>query len=163
MNTQSTIHRYGAHVDTDGILPGKYLNLYRAQDLAPHCMEGLDPDFSHRVKPGDVIIGDINFGTGSSREHAPMAIKASGIACIIATSFARIFYRNAINIGLPVFECPEIVTAVKTGDQITADITNGVFIVNGITYEAKPFPPYIRSLIDSGGLVSFVKQKMKQA
>ncbi len=158
----ANIHLYGANIDTDVILPGKYLNLYTPEDLGPHCMEGLDPSFIQRVRPGDVIIAGSNFGTGSSREHAPIAIKAAGISCIIATSFARIFYRNAINIGLPVFECAEIVAAVKNGDTIAADITKGLFTVNGVAFQAKPFPPYIQAIIDAGGLVHFVSAQLKQ-
>ena len=156
------IHLYGANIDTDVILPGKYLNLYTPEELGPHCLEGLDPSFIQRVRPGDVIIAGSNFGTGSSREHAPIAIKAAGISCIIATSFARIFYRNAINIGLPVFECADIVAAVKSGDTIEADIAKGRFAVNGVVFQAKPFPPYIQDIINAGGLVPFVSKQLKQ-
>ena len=161
-NATRSIHLYGTNIDTDVILPGKYLNLYTPEDLGPHCMEGLDPGFIQRVRPGDVIIAGSNFGTGSSREHAPIAIKAAGISCIIATSYARIFYRNAINIGLPVFECAEIVAAVKSGDAIEADIAKGLFTVNGAVFQAKPFPPYIQGIIDAGGLVPFVSRQLKQ-
>ncbi len=162
-NATRSIHLYGTNIDTDVILPGKYLNLYTPEDLGPHCMEGLDPGFIQRVRPGDVIIAGSNFGTGSSREHAPIAIKAAGISCIIATSYARIFYRNAINIGLPVFECAEIVAAVKSGDAIEADIAKGLFTVNGAVFQAKPFPPYIQGIIDAGGLVPFVSRQLKRA
>jgi len=162
-NATPSIHLYGANIDTDVILPGKYLNLYTPEDLGPHCMEGLDPGFIQRVRLGDVIIAGSNFGTGSSREHAPIAIKAAGISCIIATSYARIFYRNAINIGLPVFECADIVTAVKHGDAIEADIAKGLFTVNGVVFQAKPFPPYIQGIIDAGGLVPFVSRQLKRA
>jgi 3-isopropylmalate/(R)-2-methylmalate dehydratase small subunit len=161
-STTRTIHLYGANIDTDVILPGKYLNLYTPEELGPHCLEGLDPSFIQRVRTGDVIIAGSNFGTGSSREHAPIAIKAAGISCIIATSFARIFYRNAINIGLPVFECADIVAAVKNGDTIEADIAKGLFTVNGAVFQAKPFPPYIQDIINAGGLVSFVRTQLKQ-
>ena len=161
-NVTRSIHLYGTNIDTDVILPGKYLNLYTPEDLGPHCMEGLDPGFIQRVRPGDVIIAGSNFGTGSSREHAPIAIKAAGISCIIATSYARIFYRNAINIGLPVFECADIVTAVKHGDAIEADIAKGLFTVNGVAFQAKPFPPYIQDIINAGGLVPFVSRQLKQ-
>jgi 3-isopropylmalate/(R)-2-methylmalate dehydratase small subunit len=160
--TARAIHRYGANIDTDVILPGKYLNLYTPEDLGPHCMEGLDPSFIQRVRPGDVIIAGSNFGTGSSREHAPIAIKAAGISCIIATSFARIFYRNAINIGLPVFECADIVAAVQNGDTIEADLAKGLFTVSGAIFQAKPFPPYIQDIINAGGLVPFVRRQLKQ-
>ena len=162
-NTIRSVHLYGANIDTDVILPGKYLNLYTPEELGPHCMEGLDPSFIQRVRPGDVIIAGSNFGTGYSREHAPIAIKAAGISCIIATSYARIFYRNAINIGLPVFECVDIVTAVKHGDAIEADIAKGLFTVNGVVFQAKPFPPYIQGIIDAGGLVPFVSRQLKRA
>ena len=161
-STTRSIHLYGANIDTDVILPGKYLNLYTSEELGPHCLEGLDPSFIQRVRPGDVIIAGSNFGTGSSREHAPIAIKAAGISCIIATSFARIFYRNAINIGLPVFECADIVAAVKSGDTIEADIAKGRFTVNGVVFQAKPFPPYIQDIINAGGLVPFVSRQLKQ-
>lgn len=161
-NTTRSIHLYGANIDTDVILPGKYLNLYTPEELGPHCMEGLDPSFIQRVRPGDVIIAGSNFGTGSSREHAPIAIKAAGISCIIATSFARIFYRNAINIGLPVFECADLVAAVKNGDGLEADIAQGLFTVNGVVFQAKAFPPYIQAIIDAGGLVPFVSRQLKQ-
>jgi 3-isopropylmalate/(R)-2-methylmalate dehydratase small subunit len=126
-------------------------------------MEGLDPSFIHRVRAGDVMIAGVNFGTGSSREHAPIAIKAAGISCIIASNFARIFYRNAINIGLPVFECPEIVSAVKNGDTIEAEVAKGQFTVNGVHYQAKPFPPYIQGIIEAGGLVPFVKNQLNKS
>lgn len=161
-STARSIHLYGVNIDTDVILPGKYLNLYTPEELGPHCLEGLDPSFIQRVRPGDVIIAGSNFGTGSSREHAPIAIKAAGISCIIATSFARIFYRNAINIGLPVFECADIVSAVKSGDTIEADIAKGLFTVNGVVFQAKPFPPYIQDIINAGGLVPFVSRQLKQ-
>ena len=160
--TKRSIHLYGANIDTDVILPGKYLNLYTPEELGPHCLEGLDPSFIQRVRPGDVIIAGSNFGTGSSREHAPIAIKAAGISCIIAPSFARIFYRNAINIGLPVFECADIVAAVKNGDMIEADIAKGLFTVNDVVFQAKPFPPYIQDIINAGGLVPFVSRQLKQ-
>ena len=160
MQPQTTIHLFGDHIDTDVILPGKYLNLYTPEDLGPHCMEGLDPTFSTRVQVGDVIVAGKNFGTGSSREHAPIAIKSIGIACIVADSFARIFYRNAINIGLPVFECPELVTAVKNGDRVTVELAQGVFEVKGVRFQAKPFPPYVQGIIEAGGLVPFVRTQL---
>lgn len=162
MMTTGNIHLFGSHIDTDVILPGKYLNLHQAKDLAPHCMEGIDPTFVERVRTGDVIVAGNNFGTGSSREHAPIAIQAVGIRCIIATSYARIFYRNAINIGLPVFECPELIAAVREGDQISSDIETGVFVVNGVHYQAKPFPTYIQGIIKQGGLVPFIKNQLNK-
>lgn len=162
MKQSATVHRYGHDINTDLILPGQYLNLYKAEDLKPHCLEGLDPEFTTRVKIGDVVIGGKNFGTGSSREHAPIAIKASGISCVIATSFARIFYRNAINIGLPVFECPELVEHVKMGDTIDVDIEAGMFTLNGTSFQARPFPAIIQEIIKAGGLVPYISRKASQ-
>ncbi len=162
MKHNGIIHKYGDHIDTDVILPGQYLNLHTPGDLGPHCMEGLDPTFSQRVCAGDVIVAGKNFGTGSSREHAPIAIKSVGISCIIAESYARIFYRNSINIGLPVFECPELVYAINDGDHVIADMYLGIFEVRGIRYQARPFPPYVQGIIDSGGLVSFVRDQLNK-
>lgn len=162
MTTSASVHRYEHDINTDLILPGQYLNLYRPEDLKPHCLEGLDPAFASRVKTGDVIVAGKNFGTGSSREHAPIAIKASGISCVIATSFARIFYRNAINIGLPVFECPELIAHVNMGDTLSIDIATGIFTLQARTFHAKPFPPIIHDILKSGGLVPFIRQKALQ-
>jgi 3-isopropylmalate/(R)-2-methylmalate dehydratase small subunit len=159
MKKDVSVHRYGHDINTDLILPGQYLNLYKAEDLKPHCLEGLDPEFTTRVQVGDVVVGGKNFGTGSSREHAPIAIKASGVSCVIATSFARIFYRNAINIGLPVFECPELVEHAKMGDTIKVDIASGTFILNGTSFQARPFPPIIHEILKAGGLVPFISRK----
>jgi 3-isopropylmalate/(R)-2-methylmalate dehydratase small subunit len=159
MKKDVSVHRYGHDINTDLILPGQYLNLYKAEDLKPHCLEGLDPEFTTRVQVGDVVVGGKNFGTGSSREHAPIAIKASGVSCVIATSFARIFYRNAINIGLPVFECPELVEHAKMGDTINVDIASGTFILNGTSFQARPFPPIIHEILKAGGLVPFISRK----
>lgn len=156
----ATVHCYGDDINTDVILPGQYLNLFSKEDLRPHCMEGIDPDFPNRVKTGDIIIGGKNFGSGSSREHAPIAIQACGISCIIAVSFARIFYRNAINIGLPVFECPDLVTSVRTGDEIKSDLSSGTFLIGNATYQAKTYPPVIQEILASGGLVPHVKQRI---
>ena len=157
------IHKYGNDINTDLILPGQYLNLYKAEDLRPHCFEGLDPDFSKRVKSGDVIVAGKNFGTGSSREHAPIAIKASGISCIIATSFARIFYRNAINIGLPIFECPDLIDQVRMSDMIDVDIATGAFGVNDNLFQAQPYPTIIHDILNAGGLVQYISQKHSAA
>jgi len=156
---ESVIHKYGDHVDTDTILPGAYLTLRTADELAPHCFEGLDPEFIKRVQPGDIVVGGKNFGCGSSREHAPVAIKGAGIACVVAESFARIFYRNAINIGLPVFECPELVAAAKMGQTIQADVQKGEFVLDGVTYQARPLTPYLQDILKAGGLVPFVRQQ----
>lgn len=159
MKKTTSVHLYGHDINTDLILPGQYLNLYKAEDLKPYCLEGLDPEFITRVQVGDVVIAGKNFGTGSSREHAPIAIKASGISCVIATSFARIFYRNAINIGLPVFECPELVEHAKMGDTIDVDIASGTFILNATTFQARPFPAIIHDILKAGGLVPFISRK----
>lgn len=160
MLTNVKIHKYGDHVDTDTILPGQYLDLNTEEDLAPHCLEGLDRDFVQRVNVGDVIIAGRNFGTGSSREHAPMAIKGCGVSCVIGVSFARIFYRNAINIGLPIFECPELVAAAQDGDVLNLDIDAGIFTLNGIPYKADAFSPSVKDIITAGGLVPFVQQQL---
>jgi 3-isopropylmalate dehydratase small subunit len=162
MKHTASVHRYGHEINTDLILPGQYLNLYKAEDLKPHCFEGIDPDFSTRVKIGDVVIAGKNFGTGSSREHAPIAIKASGISCVIATSFARIFYRNAINIGLPVFECPELVQHVKMGDTLGIDIETGTFMLDSTCFQARPFPAIIHEILKAGGLVPYISRKALQ-
>ena len=153
-----TVFQYRDSVDTDVILPARYLALYRPEDLAAHCMEDLDPDFVSKVKPGDYIVAGENFGCGSSREHAPIAIKASGIACVIAASFARIFYRNAINIGLPILECPEAASDCQAGDQLEVDLEQGIIrnLTRGQSYQAQVFPPFIREMIDAGGLLPYL-------
>jgi len=157
------VHKYGDHVDTDTILPGRYLDLRTEAELAPYCLAGLDADFVGRAKPGDVIVGGKNFGTGSSREHAPLAIKGNGVSCIVAINYARIFYRNAINIGLPVFECPDLVADVAHGDTIDVNATTGTFVLNGKLYQAKPFAPSVKDIIEAGGLVQFVRQRTQPA
>jgi 3-isopropylmalate/(R)-2-methylmalate dehydratase small subunit len=162
MDQTTSIHLFGDHIDTDVILPGKYLNLFQPEELGAHCMEGLDPTFTTRAQLGDVIVAGKNFGTGSSREHAPIAIKAVGIRCIVAESFARIFYRNAINIGLPVFECPELVAAVQNGERVRVDLEKGLFEVNGVQYQAKTFSAYVQGIIDAGGLVPFVRAQLNK-
>lgn len=162
MKTRASVHRYGHDINTDLILPGQYLNLYKAEDLKPHCLEGIDPEFITRVKIGDVVIAGKNFGTGSSREHAPIALKAAGISCVIAASFARIFYRNAINIGLPVFECPELVDRVNMGDTIDVDIETGTFTLDSTSFQARPFPAIIHEILKAGGLVPYISSKASQ-
>ncbi len=162
MKTHASVHRYGHDINTDLILPGQYLNLYKAEDLKPHCLEGIDPEFIKRVKIGDVVIAGKNFGTGSSREHAPIALKAAGISCVIAASFARIFYRNAINIGLPVFECPELVDRVNMGDTIDVDIETGTFTLDSTSFQARPFPAIIHEILKAGGLVPYISSKATQ-
>lgn len=150
--------KYGDNVDTDVIIPARYLNTSDPGELAAHCMEDLDASFAARVQPGDVVVGGLNFGCGSSREHAPIALKASGVSLVIAKSFARIFYRNAINIGLAIVECPEAVDGIADGDRVEADLAAGVIrnATTGATFAVEPFPPFIRRIIERGGLVEAV-------
>ncbi len=154
---------YGANVDTDAIIPARYLNVSAAEALAQHCMEDIDPSFASAVEPGDIIVAGENFGCGSSREHAPLAIKAAGVSCVIATSFARIFYRNAINIGLPILECAEAVADTEAGDALTVDLNTGVISNerSGTTYQTKPFPPFIMNIIEAGGLVPYTRGRLQ--
>ena len=151
--------KYGDNVDTDVIIPARYLNTSEPAALAAHCMEDLDATFATRVQSGDILVAGQNFGCGSSREHAPIAIKASGISLVIAASFARIFYRNAINIGLPIVECPEAAAGIAEGHKIEADLDTGTLrdLTTGAEYHAAPFPPFIQSIIEQGGLVAAVK------
>jgi len=161
MKTSGKTFRYNDNVDTDVIIPARYLNTSDPAALAAHCMEDIDAAFTTRVAPGDIIVAGANFGCGSSREHAPIAIKASGISCVIAKSFARIFYRNAINIGLPILECPEAVEAIKADDKVSVNFDTGVINneTTGQTFQAAPFPPFMQNLIALGGLVEYVKSK----
>ena len=154
------VHKYGANVDTDAIIPARYLNVSEATELAKHCMEDIDKDFVSKVKPGDIIVATTNFGCGSSREHAPRAIKAAGISCIIAKSFARIFFRNAINIGLPLLECEEAVDKTEAGDILEVDLSSGKIknLNNGMTFTAKPYPDFMAELISAGGLIEHTKR-----
>lgn len=155
------VWRFGDHVDTDVIIPARYLNAPEPSELAKHCMEDIDASFAGAVQAGDIMVGGWNFGCGSSREHAPVAIQASGISCVIAASFARIFYRNAINIGFPILECPEASEAIKAGDIVSVDTETGKIYdeTTGETFEAKPFPPFIQNIIESGGLLTYLKGK----
>jgi 3-isopropylmalate/(R)-2-methylmalate dehydratase small subunit len=155
------VYRYGRDINTDYILPGRYLMLSTAQELGPHCFEDYDADFLKTVQPGDVIVGEENFGGGSSREHAPVAIKTNGVACIIAKSFARIFYRNAINIGLPALEVPDAVDDFQAGDGIEVSLETGIIknLRSGHTFHIKPYPPEILEIINAGGLMNLIKQK----
>ena len=157
------VFRYKSNVDTDVIIPARYLNTTDPKELASHCMEDIDKDFATNVKEGDIIVADDNFGCGSSREHAPIAIKASGVFCVIANDFARIFYRNALNIGLPIMECPEAVKGISAGDNIDVDLEKGTIknLTTGKEYKAKPFPPYIIELINDGGLVKHIQKLNK--
>jgi len=156
------VHKYGADVNTDVIIPARYLNLSEPAELAEHCMEDIDPEFLSRVKPGDVMVATTNFGCGSSREHAPLAIKASGISCIIAKSFARIFFRNAINIGLPLLECDEAVDKIEAGDSLEVDLSGGTVknLNNGMVFTAKPYPDFMSELISAGGLIEHTKKRL---
>ncbi len=156
------VHKYGADVNTDAIIPARYLSVSEAAELAKHCMEDIDKDFVSKVKPGDIIVATTNFGCGSSREHAPRAIKASGISCIIAKSFARIFFRNAINIGLPLLECDEAVAKTKAGDILEVDLSSGKIknLNNGMTFTAKSYPDFMAELISAGGLIEHTKKRL---
>lgn len=158
MKAHGQVHKYGDNIDTDVIIPARYLNTSSHQELAQHCMEDIDPDFVNRVKPGDIIVANKNFGCGSSREHAPIAIKASGISCVIAATFARIFYRNSINIGLAILECEEAARDINAGDEVTVDFDTGVIqnLTTGKTYQAQPFPPFIQNIISQGGLLNSI-------
>ncbi|WP_124060846.1 3-isopropylmalate dehydratase small subunit [Gordonibacter sp. Marseille-P4307] len=160
MEFKGRAHRYGRDIDTDVIIPARYLNTSDPAELAKHCLEDLDVDFVKNVQPGDIIVADENFGCGSSREHAPICIRAAGVDAVIAKSFARIFYRNSINIGLPIMECPEAVDAIGAGDIVSVDADAGV-IVNestGQSFQAQPFPPFIREIIEAGGLIERTKK-----
>ncbi len=154
---------YGNNVDTDVIIPARHLNTSDPQELASHCMEDIDSNFVHKVAKGDMIVAGKNFGCGSSREHAPLAIKSSGISCVIAKTFARIFYRNAINIGLPILECEVAVEEIKADDKLEVDFKKGIIvnITQNKTYETQPFPPFIQKIIEADGLVNHVKQQLK--
>ena len=162
MRFEGTAHRYGRDVDTDVIIPARYLNSSDPKELAKHCMEDLDLEFVSKVKPGDVLVAEENFGCGSSREHAPIAIKEAGISVVIASSFARIFYRNAINTGLPIVESPEAVAAIRDGDRVAVDADTGTItdLTTGAAFTAQPFPPFIRGIIEKGGLIASVKEKV---
>lgn len=153
--------RYGSNVDTDVIIPARYLNTFDAKELASHCMEDIDANFVKTVQPGDIIVADNNFGCGSSREHAPIAIKASGIQCVIARSFARIFFRNAINTGLPILECVEAVEHTDMGDTLTVDLSSGKIynVTKNMTFQAEPFPPFMRGIMDADGLIGYISKK----
>ncbi|WP_455128836.1 3-isopropylmalate dehydratase small subunit [Pseudoramibacter alactolyticus] len=162
MNAKGKVFRYGDNVDTDVIIPARYLNTSDPLELAEHCMEDIDKDFVNNVHKGDIIVADDNFGCGSSREHAPIAIKASGVSCVIANSFARIFYRNAINIGLPILESPEAVAAIEAGDTVEVDFDSGKItdVTKGKSFQGQPFPPFMQEIIAAGGLVNYVNQNM---
>ena len=155
------VWKYGNNIDTDVIIPARYLNDPDPKALASHCMCDIDENFAGKVEPGDIMVGGWNFGCGSSREHAPISIQASGVSCVIAASFARIFYRNAINIGFPILECPEAAEAINAGDTVSVDTSTGVIKdeTTGESFQAKPFPEFIQNIIESGGLLSYLKNK----
>ena len=159
MNVKGTVIKYGDNIDTDVIIPARYLNTSLPEELAKHCMEDIDTEFVNKVKPGDVMVGGANFGCGSSREHAPIAIKASGISCVIAESFARIFFRNSLNIGLPILECPNAAKDIQDGDSVSVNFDTGVITneTTGKTYSATAFPQFMQELINAGGLVKYIE------
>lgn len=160
MNARGRVHKYGDNVDTDVIIPARYLNTASHKELAAHCMEDIDKDFVNKVQQGDIIVADKNFGCGSSREHAPIAIKAGGISCVIASTFARIFYRNSINIGLPILECDEAAKDIEDGDMVSVDYDTGVIVneTKNKKYQAEPFPEFIQNIIRKGGLIKSITE-----
>lgn len=160
MKAEGKVIKFGDNIDTDVIIPARYLNTSLPEELAKHCMEDIDKDFVSRVNKGDIMVGGANFGCGSSREHAPIAIKASGISCVIAESFARIFFRNSINIGLPILECPEASKDIDEGDEVSINFDTGVITnkTKNKEYKAAAFPPFMQQLINAGGLVSYIKE-----
>ena len=160
MKTNGMVHKYGDNIDTDVIIPARYLNTADHKELAAHCMEDIDKDFVKKVKEGDIIVGGANFGCGSSREHAPIAIKNSGVSCVIAATFARIFFRNSINIGLAILECPEASEKIDNGDEVSIDFDTGVItnVTKNETYKAEPFPEFVKKIIDADGLLNSLKK-----
>lgn len=159
MDAKGTVHKYGNNVDTDVIIPARYLNIHDPEELASHCMEDIDADFVNKVKTGDIVVAGENFGCGSSREHAPATLKTCGVSCVIATTFARIFYRNSINIGLPILECAEASQHIENGDTVEVDFNTGVItnVTKNETYQALPFPDFIKDMIAKGGLLNSIK------
>jgi 3-isopropylmalate dehydratase small subunit len=164
MELKGRTWKFGSDVDTDAIIPARYLNTTDPAELAQHCMEDADPAFPSKVKPGDIIVAGKNFGCGSSREHAPICIKAAGVSCVIAKTFARIFYRNAFNIGLPIFESPEAAGDIKEGDEVAVDAGTGVItnLTTGKTYRATPVPLFMQQIINAGGLINYVAERVKK-
>ncbi|MDR5586206.1 MULTISPECIES: 3-isopropylmalate dehydratase small subunit [Clostridium] len=161
MNVKGRVFKYGDNVDTDVIIPARYLNTSNHKELASHCMEDIDKDFVNNVKDGDIIVANKNFGCGSSREHAPIAIKASGISCVIASTFARIFYRNSINIGLPILECDEAVKNINFGDELEVDFSTGIIknLSKNEQYQGEAFPEFMQKIIDNDGLIGYIRNK----
>lgn len=164
MKLQGNAWKYGDDVDTDAIIPARCLNTSDPAELARHCMEDLDPDFINKMRPGDLVVAGKNFGCGSSREHAPIAIKHAGVSAVIAASFARIFYRNAFNMGLPILECPEAASAIQTGDKLEVDLETGAItnLSRNQAYQAQPLPPFMLSLVKAGGLIASIREKLSQ-
>lgn len=162
MRANGIVFKYGSNVDTDVIIPARYLNSSDPAELASHCMVDIDPEFVNKVQEGDIIVADKNFGCGSSREHAPIAIKASGISCVIAETFARIFYRNAINIGLPIIECPEAAQGIDDGDQVEVDFDSGKIYdrTKGTEFQGQAFPPFMQKIIQAGGLIAHINREI---
>jgi len=163
MIIKGKVHKYGANINTDVIIPARYLNVSDPDELARHCMEDIDSEFLNRLEPGDIIMAETNFGCGSSREHAPLAIKAASVGCVIAKSFARIFYRNALNIGMPILECAEAVDGSDAGDILEVDLSTGKIInlTKKRTFAAKPFPDFMLKLIEAGGLIEYTRRRIK--
>ncbi len=161
MNAKGTVFKYGDNVDTDVIIPARYLNSSDPAELAAHCMEDIDKEFVSKVREGDIMAAGVNFGCGSSREHAPIAIKASGISCVIAATFARIFYRNAINIGLPIIECPEAARGIEAGDEVEVDFDSGVItnVTKGTSFQGQAFPEFMQRIISSEGLINYINSQ----
>ncbi|OUN92721.1 3-isopropylmalate dehydratase small subunit [Blautia sp. An46] len=163
MKASGTVFKYGDNVDTDVIIPARYLNSSDPKELATHCMEDIDKEFVNKVKKGDIIVAEKNFGCGSSREHAPLAIKAAGVSCVIAETFARIFYRNAINIGLPIIECPEASKGIEVGDEVEVDFNTGIITnkTKGTTFKGQAFPEFMQKIIKAEGLVNYINSQQK--
>lgn len=161
MKAIGNVFKYGDNVDTDVIIPARYLNSFDAKELASHAMVDIDPDFAQKVQPGDLIVANKNFGCGSSREHAPLCLKAAGVSCVIAETFARIFYRNSINIGLPIIECPEAASQIKAGDKVEVDFDTGKIYnqTTGVEFQGQPFPEFMQKIIKAEGLVNYTNQK----
>ena len=161
MKAEGRVFKFGSNVDTDVIIPARYLNVPDPEELAKHCMEDIDREFVNKVNKGDIIVADKNFGCGSSREHAPIAIKAAGVSCVIAETFARIFYRNAINIGLPIIECPEAAKGIADGDEVEVDFDNGKIYnkTKGEEYQGQAFPEFMQKIISSGGLINYINNR----
>ena len=163
MKANGKVLKYGDNVDTDVIIPARYLNSFDAKELASHVMVDLDPTFVDRLEPGDIVVAKSNFGCGSSREHAPLALKTAGVSCVIANSFARIFYRNSINIGFPILECPEAVAGIEEGDKVEVEFETGIIknLTKGTQFQAQAFPPFLQKMIEANGLVNYVNSKEK--